>query len=501
MRCVFSLAFFSKLSIIQEFWFWQKYGGEFSLIYGGNMTDSIIALIKDLIAHQYEEEWFEFKVNWYEPKILGEYISALSNAAALSGREHAYLIWGIEDKTHEVVGTNFDYRRNVNNEPLPHFLARQIKPDIALRFKEIIFQRKRVVVLTIPAAQKAPTAFDKARYMRIGSSKINLMNFPEHEAQLFSVLRNGVPTLENTESEYQELTFGKLMVYYEAKGVPLNRRKFKENLGFFTSAGKYNMLAQLMSDNSHIPLRFSLFTGKDKTSTMYSVREFGNTCLLYSLDDVIQYGNILNIPIADEHNRIVERKEIMMFDKDAFREAAINAFVHNRWIDGNAPMFTGYANRIEILSHGNLPPKQTLEGFYAGRSIPVNSGLSDIILQLHISERSGRGIPKIVGTYGRENINIEEKSITVTIPYEEENVPVEAENAPVEAENAPVNRQERILAYCIEPKSISEIAEMLGYKDKRSVRKLLNPMLEIGRISRTIPDKPNSKSQKYITIK
>ena len=465
-------------------------------------------LVKDLIDHRYEEEWFEFKVNWFEPKILGEYVSALSNAAALAGRENAYFIWGIEDKTHKVVGTNFDYRRNVNNEPLLHFLARQIKPDIALCFQETVFQDRRLVVLTIPAANKAPTAFDKTRYMRIGSSKINLMNFPEHEAQLFSVLRNGVPTLENTESEYQELTFGKFMVYYEAKGVPLNRRKFKENLGFFTPTGKYNMLAQLMSDNSHIPVRFSLFTGNDKTSLMYSVREFGNTCLLYSLDDVIQYGNILNIPIADERERIVERKEIMRFDKDAFREAVINAFVHNRWIDGNAPMFTGYANRIEILSHGNLPPKQTLEGFYAGRSIPVNSGLSDIILQLHISERSGRGIPKIIGTYGKENIHIEEKSITVTLPYEEENAPVEAKNAPVEAQNAPVearnapvNKQERILAYCIEPKSVSEIAEMLGYKDKRSVRKLLNPMLEIGRISRTIPEKPNSKSQKYITVK
>ena len=472
------------------------------------MTNSISALIKDLVAHKYEEEWFEFKVNWFEPRILGEYVSALSNAATLAGREHSYFIWGIEDKTHKVVGTNFDYHRNVNSEPLPHFLARQTKPDIALRFQETIFQGKRLVILSIPAAKKVPTSFDKTRFLRIGSSKVNLMNFPEHESQLFSVLRNGVPTLENTESEYQELSFSKLMVYYEAKGIPLNRQKFKENLGFFTSTGKYNMLAQLMSDNSHIPVRFSLFTGNDKTSIMYSVREFGNTCLLYSLDDVIQYGNILNIPIADERERIVERKEIMRFDKDAFREAVINAFVHNRWIDGNAPMFAGYSNRIEILSHGNLPPKQTLEGFYAGRSIPVNNGLSDVILQLHISERSGRGIPKIVGTYGKENIHLEERSITVTIPYETENAPVEAKNAPVEAknapvetENAPVNKQDQILAYCIEPKSISEIAEMLGYKDKRSVRKLLNPMLEIGRISRTIPNKPNSSKQKYVTIK
>ena len=107
------------------------------------MPAEIKDLIKDLIAHKYEEEWFEFKVNWFEPKILGEYISALSNAAALTGRKYAYLIWGIDDKTHKVVGTDFDYHRNVKNEPLPHFLARQMNPDIAFQFLETTFQEKK----------------------------------------------------------------------------------------------------------------------------------------------------------------------------------------------------------------------------------------------------------------------------------------------------------------------------------------------------------------------
>lgn len=213
------------------------------------MIDGITALIKDLVAHKYEEEWFEFKVNWFEPRILGEYVSALSNAAALAGREHSYMIWGIEDKTHKVVGTNFDYRRNVNSEPLTHFLARQTKPDIALRFQETIFQGKRLVILIIPTAKKVPTSFDKTRFLRIGSSKVNLINFPEHESQLFSVLRNGVPTLENTESEYQELTFEQLFVYYSVKGITLNKKTFLKNLGLLTTDGKYNMLAQLLSDN------------------------------------------------------------------------------------------------------------------------------------------------------------------------------------------------------------------------------------------------------------
>ena len=40
-------------------------------------------IIKNLISHQTEEEWFEFKENWHEAHGIGEYISALSNAAAM----------------------------------------------------------------------------------------------------------------------------------------------------------------------------------------------------------------------------------------------------------------------------------------------------------------------------------------------------------------------------------------------------------------------------------
>lgn len=54
------------------------------------MTEKLISVVKDLISHKHEEEWFEFKENWYEPHELGVYISALSNVAALQGRECGY---------------------------------------------------------------------------------------------------------------------------------------------------------------------------------------------------------------------------------------------------------------------------------------------------------------------------------------------------------------------------------------------------------------------------
>ena len=139
--------------------------------------------------------------------------------------------------------------------------------------------------------------------------------------------------------------------------------------------------------------------------------------MLYSLDELLRYGDVLNIIQADERNRIVERKEVSLFESKAFNEAIINAILHNKWIEGNEPMISVFSNRIEILSRGSLAPTQTMEGFFLGESVPVNAKLSDIFLQLHISEKSGRGVPKIIETYGKECIEFRKNSIVVKIPF------------------------------------------------------------------------------------
>ena len=355
---------------------------------------TISELIAECISYTEEQSWFEFKDGWYEPDGIGEYISSLSNAAAMLGKEEGFLIWGIHNSTHELTDTKFNYHQDVKNEPLEHYLARNVTPGIYFRFEEDMIHGKRVVVLRIPAAHTVPTAYKAVRYLRIGSSKVNLAKYPDREAELFRVLNNGLPNLLNTESRFTDLTFDQLFLYYDIHGIKLNKRSFKKNLELLTKDGKYNMLAQLLSDEPHIPIRFAVFSGKDKSSTMYTVREFGNMCLLMSLDKVLDFGDTMNIPQADERNRRVERKEVMLFDKDAFHEAVINAFVHNLWVSGDAPMFTAYEDHIEIISLGTLPPNQTKDGFFGGVSIPVNQKLSEILLQLHISEKSGRGVPR-----------------------------------------------------------------------------------------------------------
>lgn len=136
-------------------------------------------LVKELLSYSFENEWFEFKENMKTDHELGEYISALSNGAAYMGKEQGYLVWGIEDSTHKIVGTDFDPNCNTShNEPLKHYLERLVSPHLKIDFEEVYIDSKRIVVLSIPSAKNIPTSWDGVRYIRVGSSKEKLSRFP-----------------------------------------------------------------------------------------------------------------------------------------------------------------------------------------------------------------------------------------------------------------------------------------------------------------------------------
>lgn len=385
--------------------------------------------IEEILRYPHETEWIEIKHNLAIPEEIGQHISALSNSAALYDEEMAYLIWGADDQTHESLGTTFDFRQDVNHEPLEHFLARQLSPSVAFRFDNVTLKGRNLVVLSIPRATKVPTAFAKERYTRIGSSKELLSKYPEREAELWKVLREGAPTMINTPSEYQNLTFKKLFAYYAYKGHDLSEKNFKDNLHLLTEDGRYNLLAKVLSDNGSVSIKAGIFRGLSKADTLFSVKEFGDTCLLYSADAILSYGDVMNVMQADEIHRVAGRKETPLFDSDAYREAVLNALIHNKWVLGDAPMFEFFSDRIEIRSFGPLPPSQTEEGFYRGVSKPVNKELSEVFSLLGISDRLGRGVPKIVKAYGKSVVKFNSDSIVVTIPFLGASLALPAENA------------------------------------------------------------------------
>ena len=131
-----------------------------------------VSLVRKLSSLSNETEWIEFKVNNEKPDKIGEYISALSNSAALNRKTHAYMIWGIKDDTHEIVGTKFDPKNTKKgNEELKSWLLRLLSPRIGFTFQKVIIDSKDVVLLKIETATDKPVQFMGEEYIRIGSYK------------------------------------------------------------------------------------------------------------------------------------------------------------------------------------------------------------------------------------------------------------------------------------------------------------------------------------------
>ena len=69
------------------------------------MIGNIDILVKEFCKLSKEVGWVEFKHNNCEPNMIGEDISALANTDTLNDRNYAYMIWGVDDTTHEIIGT------------------------------------------------------------------------------------------------------------------------------------------------------------------------------------------------------------------------------------------------------------------------------------------------------------------------------------------------------------------------------------------------------------
>ncbi len=154
------------------------------------MTDRVIALVDDLRQLSAEVNWVEFKENNDNPLQIGKLISALSNAARVADQHCAYIVWGIQDGSHNVVGTSFQpSSARYQQQPLEFWLASRLNPSIAFLFKEVNHPEGQLVILEIPAATSAPVEFEGKAYIRIGSATPPLSDYPDRLQALWTKLQ------------------------------------------------------------------------------------------------------------------------------------------------------------------------------------------------------------------------------------------------------------------------------------------------------------------------
>ncbi|MFA5002929.1 MAG: RNA-binding domain-containing protein [Methanolinea sp.] len=147
-----------------------------------------IRLIERLRRESGESEWLEFKHDYYEPQIIGEYLSALANSACILGKNVGYLVFGIDDTTHEVVGTRFDpiTAKGKGNQDLSLWLSLGLQPNVGFEFEIVEHPEGRVVIFKVNAAWDRPVRFYGTAYIRVGASKTKLSNHPEKERVIWT---------------------------------------------------------------------------------------------------------------------------------------------------------------------------------------------------------------------------------------------------------------------------------------------------------------------------
>lgn len=137
----------------------------------------ILSVLETLLTMPSETETVEFKKaeNTFSDSDLGKYFSALSNEANLKRTRHAWLLLGVDNNTHQVVGTQYKPTRAALDE-VKKKLADQTTNRIT--FEEIyVIEKsgKRVVLFQIPPApQGIPVAYQGHYYGRDGESLVAL---------------------------------------------------------------------------------------------------------------------------------------------------------------------------------------------------------------------------------------------------------------------------------------------------------------------------------------
>lgn len=369
-------------------------------------------LVLGLTRLPQETEWVEFKRNNDTPDEIGEYISALSNSAALLGQRAGYVVWGVEDGTHAIVGTTFaPHAARVGGQELESWLVNMLAPRLDVRWLTGTVEGHPVVVLEIPAARAYPVRFKEYEYIRVGSYKKKLKEYPDKERALWTVLNNcpferdiAAASLDAAEV----LARLDYPIYFDKTNQPLpeNRQGILERLAqerfiLLRPDGRYditNLGAILFAKNlgqfdrlGRKALRVIVYKGLNRVETIRE--QTGVKGYTVGYEGAVSFINDL-LPMNEEIRQAL-RHEVRMYPEIAIRELVANALIHQDFsIVGAGPVVEIFSDRMEITNPGMplIEPKRFLDQPPRSR----NEALAAFMRRINVCEERGSGIDKVV---------------------------------------------------------------------------------------------------------
>lgn len=374
--------------------------------------DRLLSLVNQLRRRPQETEWLEFKVNYDAPEDIGEYISALSNAAALAGKDHAYMLWGIDDASHDAVGTRFSpARAKKGNEPLETWLHRFLNPSVDFAFHEVVADGKRLVLLSVPKAYHRPIAFRGKRYVRAGSAKKRLDDYPEKERLLWrlfdqvafegQVAAEGLSARDVLSMLDYVAHFDLLQQQQPDGSDAIVAALEQDGVVVRTGTGEYNIPnlgALLLAKNlGHFPrlrrkaLRVICYKGKDRLHAL-TEQEFTDG-YASGFDKMAGYV-VARLPATEKFDGMF-RRSVTPFPEVAVRELIANALIHQDLAEGGAgPMVEVFDGRLEVSNPGR--PLVDTRRFVDASPKSRNDSVASLMRRYALCEERGTGIDRVL---------------------------------------------------------------------------------------------------------
>lgn len=380
---------------------------------GAPTQEYLNGLVTELRKLPAETGWVEFKENNSNPEDIGECLSALSNTAALQGKANGYLIWGVKDATHEVVGTNFlPAKTKKGNEDLESWLTHLLNPRLHFHFYQITHEGKPVVILEIPRAHGKPVQFHGMEFIRVGSYRKKLKDHPQIEKDLWRVF-DSTPFEELIALGHVDAADVVSMLdysaFFELLELPLPSERDKilnrlvdDRMIVSDAAGKWNITnlgAILFARNldefktlARKAVRIIVYEGKGRLKTLREqpVRK-GYAAGFKTLMDHL---NAL-LPRNEVVGQGGIRREVPVYPELAIRELIPNALIHQDFaVTGSGPMVEIFSDRMEITNPGE--PLVKTERFLDSPPRSRNEALASFMRRLGVCEERGSGVDKVV---------------------------------------------------------------------------------------------------------
>lgn len=371
----------------------------------------LLDILSSLRSLSAENEVVEFKEakNNYDFTKLGKYFSALSNEANLCGKPFAWLVFGVEDKKHSIVGSQFRPKRK-DLDSLKGEIANKTTNRISfIEIYELQEPEGRVLMFQIPAAPKGiPVAFDGHYYARDGEELVPLNIEKIERIRAQSILEDwsaaivSDATIDDLDQDAIDLARKNYKSKFPEKAPEVDTWDDKTflNKAKVTIKGRITRTALILLGKdesehflnpSEVKIRWKLL---DENNNDVDYEIFGLPLIL-SVEKV--FAKIRNIKYRYMQEGTIFPAEVSKYEPFSIREAINNCIAHQDYTKGARINVIEMEDQLVFTNHGTFIPgsvekvviDDAPEEFYR------NKFLATAMFNLKMVDTAGGGIKKI----------------------------------------------------------------------------------------------------------